>query len=107
MMNADGDDGDGVDGGEFWHNVTYTRLDVFFSRAVCSRADTWATVKMRKKGAFARPRLYTPKLLHREVFTQRSFYTQKLLHIETFYPELLHRGAFAHKYVCTQTLLIS
>ena len=55
---------------------------------VCSRAGTWATVRIKRH----------------VVFTQRKIYTEKILHTDKQMPKLLHRHVFTHRGIYTKVL---
>ena len=55
--------------------------------------------------SFYAPKLFTQKLLHREVFTQRSFYTDAFAQRSFCTEKYLHRGAFTRRSFYTQKLL--
>ena len=74
----------------------------FFSpQRVCSRAGTWATVRIKRHVVFTQRknitqrRFYTQKPLHREGFTQSSFYTDAFAHRRFYIQKLLHRKALS------------
>ena len=65
---------------------------------VCSRAGTWATVRIKRHVVFTQRKKYTENILQTETFTQRGIYTEQLLHRQT----LLHTDAFTYRSFYTE-----
>ena len=80
-------------------NVIYIHdfMPFFSPQRVCSRAGTWATVRIKRHVVFTQR-----KKIHREDFTHRSLYTERDLHRAAFTQTLLHTDAFIYRSFYTE-----
>ena len=112
-----------ADVGQLSYNHSF--MPFLSPQKVCSRAGTWATVRIKRDVALTRRKFYTEDftcrslytewpldraastqtLLRTDAFADRSFYTEKPFLKEAFTNEALTQSSFTHRCLFTKKLL--